>query len=46
MGSFTKLTYHVVFGTKFRQPAIAKDIQQEFYEYVGGTVRGQQGHLR
>ena len=45
MGSFTKLTYHVVFGTKFRQPAITKDIQQEFYEYVGGTVRGQKGHL-
>ena len=41
MGPFTKLTYHVVFYTKFRQPTIIKAIQQEFYEYFGGTVRGE-----
>ena len=45
MGSFTKLAYHVVFGTKFRQPTITKDIQPKFYEYIGGTVRGQKGNL-
>ena len=45
MGSFNKLTYHIVFGTKFQQPTITKDIQPEFYEYVGGTACGLKRHL-
>lgn len=45
MGTFTKLTYHVVFGTKYRRPMIHADIQERVYEYVGGIIRKKKGHL-
>jgi len=45
MGSFTRLTYHIVFGTKFRKPTIKGDIQERLYEYIGGILRGKKGHL-
>jgi putative transposase len=45
MGSFTRLTYHVVFATKYRKPTIMEDIQERLYEYIGGTLRGKKGHL-
>ena len=45
MGSFTRLTYHIVFGTKFRRRTITEDVQERLYEYVGGTLRGKKGHL-
>ena len=44
MGSFTQLTYHVVFSTKYRQPVIAPSFRDRLYEYVAGTLRGKQGH--
>jgi len=45
MGSFTKLTYHIVFGTKFRTPSIQDEFRERLYEYIGGTIRGMKGHL-
>ena len=45
MGSFTQLTYHVVFGTKYRQPRITDAMQERLYEYIGGTIRAKNGHL-
>ncbi len=39
MGSFTQLTYHVVFATKYRHPTITDRIQGRLYEYIGGTIR-------
>jgi putative transposase len=45
MGSFTRLTYHVVFATKYRRPTIKEDIQERLYEYIGGILRGKKGHL-
>ena len=45
MSSFTKLTYHVVFGTKYRRPLIASEIQGRLYEYIGGIIRAKTGHL-
>lgn len=45
MGTFTKLTYHVVFSTKYRKPLIAEEIRGRLYEYIGGIVRGLNGHL-
>jgi putative transposase len=45
MGSFTQLTYHVVFGTKYRRPSITGDIRDRLYEYIGGTLRAKKGHL-
>lgn len=45
MGSFTLLTYHVVFATKYRRRSINREIQERLYEYMGGTLRGKKGHL-
>jgi putative transposase len=45
MGSFHQLTYHIVFGTKYRKPWIAGDAQPRLYEYIGGIIRGIKGHL-
>jgi len=45
MGSFTRLTYHIVFATKYRKPTIKKDTQERLYEYIGGTLRAKKGHL-
>ena len=45
MGTFTKLTYHVVFSTKYRHPLIRGPFQKRLYEYIGGIIRAQDGHL-
>ena len=45
MGSFTQLSYHVVFATKYRRPLITDDIQERLYEYMGGTIRALKGQL-
>ena len=45
MGSFTQLTYHVVFATKYRRPSISDTIRERLYEYLGGTIRAKKGHL-
>ena len=43
MGSFTQLTYHFVFGTKFRRRSIGQDVAEPLYEYIGGTIRNRKG---
>ena len=45
MGSFTKLTYHIVFSTKYRRRSIHVSVRERLWEYMGGTVRGLKGHL-
>ena len=45
MGSFTRLTYHIVFATKYRKRSIKSNVQERLYEYIGGTLRGKKGHL-
>jgi len=45
MGSFTRLTYHIVFATKYRKRTINAVIRERVYEYIGGTLRGKKGHL-
>jgi putative transposase len=45
MGSFSKLTYHVVFSTKYRRKTITDDIRERLYEYVGGVARNLNGSL-
>jgi REP element-mobilizing transposase RayT len=45
MGSFTRLTYHIVFATKYRKPTITEQVQERLYEYIGGTLRGLKGHM-
>jgi len=45
MGSFTHLTYHVVFATKYRKPSIIDNVQERLYQYMGGTLRAKKGLL-
>jgi REP element-mobilizing transposase RayT len=45
MGSFTQLTYHIVFATKYRHPSISANIRERLYEYIGGTIRSKKGSL-
>lgn len=45
MGSFTRLNYHIVFGTKYRKRSIGETIQERLYEYIGGTLRAKKGQL-
>ncbi len=45
MSTFTKLTYHIVFSTKFRRPLIEGEFQERLYSYIGGIIRSQNGHL-
>lgn len=43
--SHTRLLYHLVFGTKNREPLIAEAWAAELYEYIGGVVRERRGDL-
>jgi len=45
MGSFTQLTYHVVYATKYRRPSITDNIRERLYEYIGGIIRAKKGQL-
>jgi len=45
VGTFTKLTYHVVFSTKYRCKIITETIRERLYEYIGGIVRNLNGNL-
>ena len=45
MASYTKLTYHVVFGTKYRVKSIREQIREPLYRYVSETIRDRGGHL-
>lgn len=45
MGTFHKLTYHLVFSTKYRRRRIRGEFRERLYEYMGGIIRGQNGHL-
>lgn len=45
MGSFTQLTYHIVYATKYRHPSIITDVRERLYEYIGGTIRAKKGRL-
>ena len=40
MSTYTKLHYHIVFGTKGRVPTIDKSWRPRLWDYIGGTVRG------
>jgi len=44
-GTFSAHYYHVVFSTKHREPLINAEIQARLYEYMGGIIRSEEGHL-
>ena len=45
VGTHTHLTYHVIFSTRYRRKRIREGIRERLYEYIGGIMRSQAGHL-
>jgi REP element-mobilizing transposase RayT len=45
MSTFTSLSYHVVFSTKYRKELIEEAFKEDLYSYIGGIIRGENGHL-
>ena len=45
MSTFTKLSYHIVFSTKYRLKSITDSFSERLYEYIGGVIRAQNGYL-
>ena len=45
MSTFTKLSYHIVFSTKYRSKSIADSFSERLYEYIGGIIRAKNGLL-
>lgn len=43
--TFTSLTCHVVFGTKYRRNTIAPELRDDLYRYTGGIIRSHKGVL-
>jgi putative transposase len=37
--TYTSLNYHVIFGTKNREPWIRQDIEERIWTYLGGIAR-------
>ncbi len=37
--TFTSLTYHIVFSTKYRRRLIRDEIAPELHKYIGGIIR-------
>lgn len=45
MSTYTSLTYHVIFSTKYRKPRIVESFKEDLYSYIGGIIRGEKGNL-
>ncbi|WP_149495413.1 IS200/IS605 family transposase [Roseiconus lacunae] len=45
MSAFTNLLFHIIHSTKYREPTIRSEWQDDLYAYVGGIVRDQKGTL-
>ena len=41
--TLANLTYHIVFSTKYHEPFITPDLQDELYAFIGGVVRNKRG---
>ncbi len=45
MSSYRQIYYHIVFGTKFREPVIREDREESLYKYLWGIVSKNQCRL-
>jgi putative transposase len=45
VSTYTSLTYHAVFSTKYRKPYIDESLREDLYRYIGGIMRGEKGSL-
>lgn len=45
MSTYTSTTYHIVFGTKNRVPALDKERREDLYRYIWGVFNAHRCHL-
>ena len=45
MSTHTAISYHIVFSTKDRIPALTQDRREDLFRYIGGIIRNRRGHL-
>ena len=45
MSTHTAISYHIVFSTKDRTPALTRDWREDLFRYIGGIIRNRSGHL-
>ena len=43
--TYTSLTYHLIFSTKYRHKSIGPDFREQLYQYIGGILREKEGVL-
>lgn len=43
--TFTCLSYHLVFSTKFRNPYLSEAFREETYKYIAGIIANKDGQL-
>jgi REP element-mobilizing transposase RayT len=43
--TYTALTYHLIFSTKYRRKTIRPEFQEKLYQYIGGIIREKDGTL-
>jgi putative transposase len=43
--TYSSLIYHIIFGTKHREPLITPQLRGELHPYLAGILRGQDGLL-
>jgi REP element-mobilizing transposase RayT len=45
MNTYKQIFYHLVFGTKHRQPSLTEKHQEELYKYIWGIIKKRGCHL-
>ncbi|OLY94763.1 transposase [Cnuella takakiae] len=45
MNTYRQICYHIVFGTRHREPTINESHCRELYAYIHGLIKNKQGHL-
>jgi putative transposase len=43
--TYTSLTYHIIFGTKYRKPMLTDALRQPIWNYISGVIAKKQGQL-
>jgi putative transposase len=45
MSTYTAISYHIVFSTKDRTPALKRDRRDDLFRYIWGIINNRRGHL-
>ena len=45
MPTYTAISYHIVFATKDRIPALSPERREDLFRYITGIIKNRRGHL-